>query len=64
MSETPAAEVQWLTPEDLARMWQVSPGTIANWRTSKKGPEFVRIGGLVRYSPAAVNAWLAKQPTK
>jgi predicted DNA-binding transcriptional regulator AlpA len=64
MSETPALEVQWLTPDDLARMWQVSVGTIANWRTSKKGPEFVRIGGLVRYSPEAVQAWLAKQPTK
>jgi len=63
MSETLGPETQWLTPEDLARMWQVSPGTIANWRTSKKGPEFIRIGGLVRYSPAAVEAWLAKQPT-
>jgi predicted DNA-binding transcriptional regulator AlpA len=64
MSEPSANTVQWLTPEDLGRMWQVSVGTIANWRTNKKGPEFVRIGGLVRYSPEAVNAWLAKQPTK
>jgi len=64
MSETPVAAVQWLTPDDLARMWQVSAGTIANWRTNKKGPEFTRIGGLVRYSPEAVSAWLAKQPTK
>lgn len=63
MSETPAA-IQWLTPDDLARMWQVSAGTIANWRTNKKGPEFVRIGGLVRYSPEAVQTWLDKQPTK
>jgi predicted DNA-binding transcriptional regulator AlpA len=62
MSETPAP-TQYLTPDDLAAMWQVSPGTIANWRTNKRGPEFVRIGGLVRYSPEAVNAWLAKQPT-
>jgi predicted DNA-binding transcriptional regulator AlpA len=63
MSEALGPETQWLTPEDLARMWQVSPGTIANWRTNKKGPEFIRIGGLVRYSPEAVQAWLAKQPT-
>lgn len=62
MSDQPAIDIQWLTPEDLARMWQVSPGTIANWRTNKKGPEFIRIGGLVRYSPEAVSAWLAKQP--
>jgi len=64
MSDTPVVGVQWLTPDDLARMWQVSAGTIANWRTNKKGPEFVRIGGLVRYSPEAVNNWLAAQPTK
>jgi hypothetical protein len=63
MSEALGPETQWLTPEDLARMWQVSPGTIANWRTNKKGPEFIRIGGLVRYSPEAVQAWLDKQPT-
>lgn len=64
MSDMISPESQWLTPEDLARMWQVSAGTIANWRTNKKGPEFTRIGGLVRYSPEAVSAWLAKQPTK
>ena len=63
MSES-TADTQFLTPDDLASMWQVSVGTIANWRTNKKGPEFIRIGGLVRYSPAAVNDWLAKQPTK
>lgn len=63
MSAPAENEVQWLTPEDLARMWQVSVGTIANWRTSKKGPEFVRIGGLVRYRPEAVQAWVDKQPT-
>jgi predicted DNA-binding transcriptional regulator AlpA len=58
------ADTQFLTPDDLASMWQLSVVTFANWRTNKKGPEFVRIGGLVRYSPAAVNDWLAKQPTK
>jgi predicted DNA-binding transcriptional regulator AlpA len=59
----PASESEWLTPEDLARMWQVTVGTINNWRGQNKGPEFVRIGGLVRYSPDAVKAWVAKQPT-
>lgn len=62
MSEQP--EVQYLTPEDLAAMLQIAVGTIANWRTRKVGPEYVRIGGVVRYRPEAVSAWLAKQPTK
>jgi predicted DNA-binding transcriptional regulator AlpA len=64
MSAETESEFQYLTPEDLARAWQVSVGTIANWRTGKKGPEFVRIGGLVRYHPTAVEAWLKAQPTK
>jgi len=65
MNDQPALTARYLTPEDLGEMLQVSVGTIANWRTSKtKGPEFIRIGGLVRYSPEAVSAWLAKQPTK
>jgi predicted DNA-binding transcriptional regulator AlpA len=63
MSEQPS-EVQFLTPEDLARRWQISIGTISNWRTKKAGPEFIRIGGLVRYNLEAVTAWEASQPTK
>jgi predicted DNA-binding transcriptional regulator AlpA len=65
MSEQTATTARYLTPEDLGNLLQVSVGTIANWRTSKtKGPDFIRIGGLVRYSPEAVNAWLEAQPTK
>lgn len=62
--QTAESPPQWLTPEDLANMLQISIGTIANWRTNKKGPEFVRIGGVVRYNPEAVNAWIKAQPTK
>jgi len=64
MSESPAPEIRWLTAQDLANMWQISPGTIANWRLSNKGPEFKRIGGLVRYHPEAVQAWEDAQASK
>lgn len=58
-------EIQWLTPEDLARIFQVTIGTVANWRTNKKGPKFKRIAsGSVRYHPADVTAWLDAQPNK
>lgn len=56
-------ESEWLTPEDVGNMLQISAGTIANWRTTKKGPDFVRIGGLVRYKRDAVAAWIEAQPT-
>jgi len=59
-----ADEVEYLTAEDLSKRWKVSAGTIANWRlTEGKGPDFIRIGGFVRYHPEAVKAWLASRPT-
>ncbi|MDJ0321689.1 helix-turn-helix domain-containing protein [Pseudarthrobacter sp. PS3-L1] len=62
-AEVESAETHWLTSDDLARLLQVKPGTIANWRTSHKGPPFVRIGGFVRYRSDAVRSWIETQPT-
>jgi hypothetical protein len=45
-------------------MLQIALGTVNNWRSRKIGPEFVRVGGLVRYSPEAINAWLKAQPSQ
>lgn len=60
----PERASEWLTPEDLGRSWQLSPGTLANWRTNKKGPPFVRFGGLVRYRRDAVEEWHKAQPAE
>jgi predicted DNA-binding transcriptional regulator AlpA len=62
MSEQP--DIQYLTPDDLSAMLQIAVGTISNWRARKIGPEFIRIGGVVRYHPEAVSAWIAAQPTQ
>lgn len=65
MSDAQPPEVQWLSTEDLARMWQLSKGTISNWRLIEgKGPAFKRIGGTVRYHPEAVKAWEDEQSSK
>lgn len=60
----PEPDHEWLTPEDLGKSWQLSPGTLANWRTQKTGPAFVRIGGVVRYRRDAIEAWLKAQPSE
>ncbi|WP_436055809.1 helix-turn-helix transcriptional regulator [Pseudarthrobacter oxydans] len=60
----PESESDLLTPEDLGNSWQLSPGTLANWRTHKKGPAFVRVGGVVRYRRDAVEVWLKAQPSE
>lgn len=45
-----------LRPGELSERWQVSPGTLSNWRSRGEGPTFVKIGGSVRYPMAAVLA--------
>jgi predicted DNA-binding transcriptional regulator AlpA len=45
----------------LAEEWDVSERTLANWRSARQGPPFVKIGGVVRYSRSAVTTWLAEQ---
>ena len=54
--------MKFLTTEELAARWGVTVATLRNWRTKKKGPAFVKLGGkLVRYTLTAVEAWEAKQ---
>ena len=60
----PKHENEWFTPEELGKHLRVSPGTLGNWRTSKTGPAFVRVGGMVRYRRDAVGAWIDSQPSK
>ena len=34
------------------------PGTLCNWRSNKKGPPFVRIGGKIRYIAEDLRCWI------
>lgn len=34
-----------LTPVDVSARWRISVKTLANWRTQKKGPKYVKLGG-------------------
>lgn len=39
----------------------ISHRTLQAWRTRGGGPPFYKLGSAVRYSPAAVDQWLAEQ---
>ena len=65
------------SPRELAELCGVREGTLAAWRhRSKKeptaparGPRFVKLGRVVRYPAASVQAWLSQRelvatPTK
>lgn len=54
----------WITPEQLAERLQVAPGTIANWRTRRVGPKYIRLAGKrgsVRYLLEDVEQWEKQQ---
>ena len=38
-----------------------SPRTIERWRTSGKGPDFIKIGRRVLYRESAIRRWLNQQ---
>ncbi|OHP56879.1 AlpA family transcriptional regulator [Rothia sp. HMSC061D12] len=55
------------SPDELAEALGVSAATLADWRTARTGPEFIRTttgqrGGRVYYTSTAVTAWLSKLP--
>jgi len=52
-----------LTEEDVAKQLHVSVASLRRWRLERRGPQFIKVGSLVRYRPEELEAWLAAQPT-
>ena len=50
-----------ITPETLAERLGVKISTLAEWRLTGAGPDFIRIGKTSRYLPEDVDAWLVSQ---
>lgn len=50
---------EYLTPSELSKRWggAVTKGTLANWRSKRKGPPFVKFGHSVRYRVDQVIGW-------
>lgn len=47
-----------LNSRQVAAYLKVSESTLSRWRADRKGPPFVRMGGVTRYRFDAVDAWL------
>jgi hypothetical protein len=47
------------TPAEVASMLGVSARTLGEWRFTGDGPEFVKVGSVVRYPHDALTDWMA-----
>ena len=50
-----------ITPATLAERLEVAVRTLSEWRINGSGPQYIRLGKSVRYSPEAVDNWLLSQ---
>jgi len=55
--------VSLMTEQEVSKRLNVSVASLRRWRLVQRGPLFLKIGSLVRYSPEQLEAWLASRPT-
>ena len=51
-------KVQVVNDREAARFLGLAPQTLRNWRTNRRGPKYVRLGGRIVYRLADLNEFL------
>jgi len=49
-------------PEEAAALFSISRGTLANWRTAKKGPRFYRVSRKILYKIEDLEEFFTSTP--
>ena len=67
-ADKPTIRTDWpelLTSADLAEFLQVHPNAPSEWRVERRvnQPRYIRVGSLIRYRMADVQAWLDRNAT-
>jgi hypothetical protein len=55
---------QALTATDVAALYGIAPGSLANLRCQKRGPKFFKIGRKVVYRPEDCDAYFFSTPVE
>lgn len=53
-----------INTEAVAELLGLSPATLRLWRSTGKGPQFVKCGGAVRYRTEDLEEWVASRIVK
>lgn len=51
-------KTELLTPKEVETLFKIKTGTLANWRSQGKGPQYHKIGRTVRYKRNDVEEWI------
>lgn len=56
---------RFLTPEDVSVRWRgvITPATLANWRSQKTGPSFMKAGNKILYPIESIERWEEENAT-
>ncbi len=57
----PVEPQPFLTVADLAERLNVAPGTVRRWRRQSLLPPGIDLGGVVRWRPEVIEAWIAER---
>jgi len=52
---------EYLTEAEVAKMLKLSPFTLARLRKNGEGPDYVKVGGTIRYIKETVHEWVKSQ---
>jgi hypothetical protein len=53
--------LELLMEEDVAKILRVKVGTLQQWRSRKRGPDYILVGDLPRYTPESIESFLQKR---
>ncbi len=57
-------QTEYLSPRQVSQLTGIEAGTLANWRWSGRGPDFVRLGRSIRYPKQDLQHWIEAQRQK
>ena len=52
-----------MTENEVSKRLNVILASLRRWRLTNRGPVYLKVGSLVRYSQEDLEAWLASLPT-
>jgi hypothetical protein len=53
-----------LNTREAAILLDVEPSTLAAWRHQRRGPDYIRMGGSIRYRRDAIEKWVEASTVK